>query len=428
MLFNKLNKWLRQHNFFLFKNETGRPTTHLCLDGGRLSIPEERHAEFMDVYMNCFTDDDEKYYICEVPTSVSRMYVDMDIVDSNEMTDQNVIDMVDTIQESVLPFFGEKDIIICRSENTVLDKNGVTYNKCGVHLIWPDLYVTNTTADKLSKIFVKALEDTFGKRPDHNPWNDVIDSNVYNKKLPSLRMVGSGKLKRDNNNNVHNIGRAYLPSVVVRYGNDNIVVDKANMDKYIKLSFIRVFEAETDALCDIPDIKPFSIIKSIKKNYTMERVDELCTVVEEFIVGCGIPQWEDVNVRSVVKEKTFYTVKVSDTMYCLNKQAEHGRCGIYFVLFQSGMRQKCFCRCDTTEGRVDGRCAEYSSKYFKYNSKIVNKLFPKSKENKGDSSQYNPGNSFPPFHLLDSNPVRFSTMLENTVRYYDAKKSESIRS
>lgn len=416
-MYNKLNLWLRKNKLFLLKNELDRQTTHLCLDGGRLSVPQKMHAEFMEMYRQCFTDSSEKYYICEVPTKVSRMYVDMDLIDTLKVKDEYIIKLVKIIQSSIHDYFDKKDIIVCKTKSTKITKNGTEYVKTGIHLIWSDLYVTNCTALKLSKIFVEKLTDTLGERKEYNQWDDVIDSNVYNQKLPSLRMVGSRKVKRDVAGQMVDVGRAYLPFIVI--GSLDVKIDDNNISEYVDKSFIRVFEPESTHLIELPNVATINNINSVqKKSYNMKDADELCTDIQEFIVGCGVEPWECIDVRSVIKEKTFYTVKVSNTMYCLNKQAEHGRCGIYFVIFKSGMRQKCFCRCDTTEGRVNGKCSDYSSTYFKLGSELSDKLFLKAKIAK-DNRQYNPGNSFPAFHVLNSDPEKFSTMVANTVAFYN---------
>lgn len=420
MMYNELNHWLRKNGLFMSQNEVGRDTTHLCMDGGRLSVPSDRHSEFMSMYKKCFSDKREKYYICEIPTKVSRMYVDMDIIDTTKIDERVIIIITQIIQSSIIEYFGEKDTIVCKSKHTNITKNDKKYIKTGIHLIWPDLYVSNMTALKLSKIFVKALTSSLGERPTYNPWNDVIDSNVYNQKLPSLRMVGSRKVKRDSSGQMVDVGRAYLPFAVVKQ-QDVLLVDENNLSEYIDKSFIRVFESGSESLKELPNVALAATVNSIqKKAYNMKGADELCADIEEFISGCGVEQWECITVKSVIKEKLFYTVKVADTMYCLNKQAEHGRCGIYFVIFESGMIQKCFCKCDTTEGRVNGKCSDYSSKYFELGSSLARKLFINLKIKK-DIKRYNPGNSFPSFKLLELDPEAFNIMLTNTVNFYDMK-------
>jgi hypothetical protein len=417
MLHNQLSVWLRNNGMFVLKGEK-KDITHLCLDGGRLNIPQDRHDEFMKLYLQCFTDRNEKYYICEVPTEVSRMYVDVDLLEGSKISTSQIALFVACIYGCVEEYFGEYDIIVCKTKSTKMKKNDTIMVKTGVHLIWPDLYVKNNTALKLSKLFVTTLLAKFGERNEHNPWSDAIDSNVYNQKLPSLRMVGSRKIKRDKDGKFVDVDRVYLPDFVIKK-NETIGVTKSTIEDTINKTFLRIFENETSWTKDLPDVAVASI-ETVKRKYNLECADELSGEIEEFINGCGVDSWEDATVRAVIKEKEFYTVKVEDTMYCLNKQDEHNRCGIYFVIFESGMKQKCFCSCDTTEGRVSGKCCNYSSKYFELGEELKNKLFPKNKVKlERESYEYNPGNSFPSFALLDKNPKKFGNMLKNTVRFYN---------
>ena len=422
MIHNQLSTWLRANEMFVSKGKTDKQITHLCLDGGRLCIPQDRHSEFMKLYLQCLTSHDERYYICEVPTDVSRMYVDVDLIEKTKINATQIISFVKCIYKCVEEYFGEYDIIICKTKSTKITKNDITFVKTGVHLIWPEMYVRNHTALKLSKIMVAALVAKFGERNENNQWSDAIDSGVYNQKLPSLRMVGSRKIKRDADGNYVDINRVYLPTRIIKK-NEVIAVTNDTIEHTINQTFLRVFEEETTWTKDLPDVALVSSERIQRKEYKLECADELSEEIEEFINGCGVESWENATVRAVIKEKTFYTVKVLDTMYCLNKQDEHGRCGIYFVIFESGMKQKCFCKCDTTEGRVNGKCCDYSSKYFKLDDNLKNALFPKNKVKlERDNYEFNPGNSFPSFALLTKDSGKFGNMLNNTVNFYKKKK------
>ena len=415
MMYNKLSLWLREHNFFL-KTGTGERVTHLCLDGGQLNIPQDYHNEFLDMYKECFSNEEEKYYICEVPTEVSRMYVDMDFISETKIKLNEIVRMVKRIQETVSEYYEPKTIIICTTKSIRIEKNNKKMVKTGIHLIWPELYVKNLTALKLSKLFVKSMTSKFGEREAYNPWNDVIDSNVYNQKLPSLRMIGSRKVKREGGDIV-DVGRAYIPTDVIDERGNHVSITKKDLPNYIGKSFIRVYEGETQWLKDIENIAQVNSVNTMDKKIKLANADELCSVVEDFITSRGIEPWEDITVRSVIKETSFYIIKVSDSMYCMNKQAEHASCGIYFIVHKDGMKQKCFCKCDTTENRLHGICSEYASEPFKLTKELKDKLFKDTKSKKNVYSGYNPDNSFPSFGLIKSSPDKFESMLANTINY-----------
>jgi hypothetical protein len=84
----------------------------------------------------------------------------------------------------------------------------------------------------------------------------------------------------------------------------------------------------------------------------------------------------------------YYIINTS-SRYCQNLQREHNSNGIYFVLNRTGLYQKCFCRCNTTEGRVSGkRCVDYHSPGVRVPNKILTLLFPYSDEIKSASKEF----------------------------------------
>ena len=46
------------------------------------------------------------------------------------------------------------------------------------------------------------------------------------------------------------------------------------------------------------------------------------------------------------------------------------------------MVQRCFCRCDTLEGRKNGLCSKYKSVVFPLPAEVKNMLFPNAKQTK----------------------------------------------
>ena len=51
----------------------------------------------------------------------------------------------------------------------------------------------------------------------------------------------------------------------------------------------------------------------------------------------------------------------SQSKYCSNIGKNHNSEHIYFKLNREGICQKCFCKCDTMDGRKYGFCKDYSS-------------------------------------------------------------------
>jgi hypothetical protein len=71
--------------------------------------------------------------------------------------------------------------------------------------------------------------------------------------------------------------------------------------------------------------------------------------------------------------------------YCLNIGRNHNSCGIYFKLSKDGLCQKCFCKCDTQEGRKYGYCKDYSSTLIECTPHICKLLNFDKRSNKNNS-------------------------------------------
>jgi hypothetical protein len=61
--------------------------------------------------------------------------------------------------------------------------------------------------------------------------------------------------------------------------------------------------------------------------------------------------------------------------YCMNLRNDHNSNNVYFVITKDGLRQKCFCRCDTLERRASGKCKDFVSKPFPLPEGLRYKLF-----------------------------------------------------
>ena len=90
----------------------------------------------------------------------------------------------------------------------------------------------------------------------------------------------------------------------------------------------------------------------------------------------------------------------TDCNFCMNVMKEHNNAGIYFQINKSGVCQRCFCKCDTVEGRLTGkRCSEYASQKFLLPPKLYKHFFgtppasysAKQKKNSGTAVQWNGG-------------------------------------
>lgn len=84
------------------------------------------------------------------------------------------------------------------------------------------------------------------------------------------------------------------------------------------------------------------------------------------------------NVRSIKTNlaRTVYIVN-TDSRYCLNKNAEHNRATVYFVVRPEGAVQKCFSKKSVVYMPSGRTCAEYSSFVHPLPHQVVERLFTK---------------------------------------------------
>jgi hypothetical protein len=71
----------------------------------------------------------------------------------------------------------------------------------------------------------------------------------------------------------------------------------------------------------------------------------------------------------------YYLVRI-DSCFCMNVGREHNKNGVFFLINKYGLYQKCFCTCETTEGRANGKCKDYKSQVFAIPDYVTRVLFP----------------------------------------------------
>ena len=206
---------------------------------------------------------------------------------------------------------------IVEAANEIIRKEPNIY-KCthgkGLHIVY-NMVVHMEDAIEYCKRIKGMLEE---------PEKSSIDESVYK---TGLRMVGSKKYV---NNEMCN--RCYMP-----LGHMKGEVMNMNM---LKPSIVRVKSIETEykrsGSTNTEGIQ--SVLKKIDKEY------------------------ENIKMTKKVKFGEYICISTM-SKYCTNIGKEHKNNKVYFVIDpDQNIYQKCFCKCDTTEGRKYGRCSEYKSK------------------------------------------------------------------
>ena len=200
-----LRRWIYKEGFAVKKGDGTKKgkETHLLLNGGRFVLPDDRNAEFLNMYARAMFEG-EWQYIVEKKTPVFYMMCEFDIkMEDREMTRGEIEDIVSIIQRRVMSVaFPGADVrvAVCTAppKQTTLD-NGAPAVQSGIHLLWRVL-VDGTTSWQLRAWMLRELEAGLSgfqsdgvtpKFPIKTSWSEAFDSCIF--EANGLRMIGSRK-------------------------------------------------------------------------------------------------------------------------------------------------------------------------------------------------------------------------------------------
>ena len=189
-----LKKWVISNKYFLKTSDPKEKkvgATHFLLDGGIWKVPKSEYQTFLRL-MSTDLQNNEKYYISENRTPIFRFICDLDFYETETITIDQLKRIINTLQEIVKFYFGEKTVIVCGTDPKTVVKNEINYIKSGFHLVWPKIWISVDSAKKLRMLFINKLIEIHNERDPINTWSDVVDLAVYEDN--GLRMVGCRKI------------------------------------------------------------------------------------------------------------------------------------------------------------------------------------------------------------------------------------------
>ena len=388
---NPLKQWVICNKYYIKTTDPKEKKidpTHYLLDGGIWKIPCDKYLEFLKL-LSIDLNNDEKHYISENRTDVFKFICDLDFYETDVISIKQISVIVNTIQEIIHEYFGINKVIICGSDSKKVVINSDEYIKSGFHLVWPDIWVTRTTAKELRLLFIKRLQSEYGERDPVNSWEEVVDLAVYEEN--GLRMIGCRKIgvckncknkkeARENCGTCSGTGkidenRVYSPKNVLN-GTD-IYLDKLISDTFFKVSetsiYNYLFYPATKTIKELI----FSVPKTIKKKPAskVSKSDDETLKIEKFIKSNYKQNYSDVYVKKVTKvDDSIYFVDIENN-FCMNVNRNHTSSGVYFQIKSTGICQRCYCKKTTTEGRIHGACNQFSSKEIPLNKALQTFLF-----------------------------------------------------
>lgn len=373
-------QWCSKHNYTNNKN-----LSHVLMDGGVLSIPYEKLNEFYIVYIKAVKQK-ENLFIVEQKTEFFNFFIDIDYKDDDALTLDQINSITEIICEKVETFFTNSKAIVSISKPKS-SKDGQI--KSGIHMNWQGLVVDCENANYLMNHVVGTLSKVYS---DKN-WNTIIDPSVYgnpikNTKGSGFRLpwsykkvkheqckgIGCGQCK--NNGKITEL--PYLPIFV--YEDQKLVeIDQEPTIERLWMSTIRTNKTLKDVIeIEIPEQSP-KYEKEFTTSQTKNEVVNLKLVAYlETFIRINLEGQINSRVIKIFKNKNIFYVQ-TDSKYCENLKRPHNSNHVWFIINNCKIAQKCFCTCETKEGRKKGYCKDFTGREHNLNKTIVEILFPEKK-------------------------------------------------
>lgn len=407
----------------------GESATHRLLDGGNLSV---RDMElFYEMYARAIAARERAFVVALKTTPVFRMFFDVDAHLTEAPTDRSwCIRLCKYIHSTMLELIdtsatNELHAVICEASSKQVRKHGMDCTKVGLHVHYPDVHVTISMAHRIRHAVVQKLENNM-PHFRHGGWAEDIDSVVY--ATNGLRMPYSLKCARCNKCNSDTRAecatcegkgrveenRPYIPTM--RLDISYAVINLPEAASYedilgnVRELCIRstrdtpshTFLAMPPCWFEDPDVNidddVFGTIvgpgKPTRKRKALhEGINDVeCKLVDKQPLCIddhnSLAKWFGTQVRRGKLPKEYRSARILaafssclngrrshvfgrlDSQYCMNIGREHSTNLVYIQLniLESTACMKCYCRCDTTEGRRTRdkeqkavRCSEYRS-------------------------------------------------------------------
>jgi len=372
-------RWCSEQNFFNDNN-----LSHVLMDGGVLSVPFDSLNEFYNKYIEA-VNSGEKIFVVEQKTENYNFFVDIDYKGEESLNLDEIKDICKIICDKVKRH-GGKDCLISVSP----PKNVGSLIKTGVHLNWPGLVVNQASAIALREHILVALYNA-KKSKD---WNEIIDSAVYGDM--TRRSRGSGfRMPWSHKKGKHEAcggkgcetckqtGKttqlAYLPVFVYKSGPLSGLLQ---IEQHPDIEVLKMSAVRTEST-DIRHVE--SPTRSVKEGSFSDiqtkdelKDEEIRSLVEQFIQE-NMEGQSDSRVTKIFKHNAQYLVS-TNSRYCENLKRPHGSNHVWFYINGHNIAQKCFCRCETLDGRRDGFCKDFRGRVHTLPGRIIDKVYPNRSE------------------------------------------------
>ena len=357
-----MSDWLRQHGWWLAHGAEGKPT-HLLLDGGKARVPDESSGAFLNAYAIAVVQG-ARPCVVELRTPVFKLFLDLDIKVPAGSDGVDACAVMRILQSRVPLFFcvEQPRAIVCTTQPT--EKDGLV--KQGRHVVWTNVLATSSSALAFRDAVLADLEQSLPGACSA-PWASVVDACVF--RANGLRMPFSEKGRA---------GTAVYRPVEVWEG-----AACQPVEPVAGVSAVRRWVHELSVRTFMEDETPLQDGVVVEAGAQGEQGERLCGTsrsLREYeavlpLLDAALPiQFTGQRFTGVIKAESCYLLR-SSSLYCMNKGGRHSTCGIYFILSLKGIRQACYCRCDTAEGRKYGQCRDFKSDIWPVPDQVLDAFF-----------------------------------------------------
>ena len=390
---NSLIKWLKVTNQFNKTDEDEKPS-HLSLNGYTLYVKKENISIFNKKYSESLQNGD-KMYIVECRKSIFKLFFDLDFLLTQDQysllteksqydTEDVFLEFINIINDVIYEYYDryydcivttadiKKVKKICKNDYNPENFNSEELIKKGYHLHFPDICIDKNYALEIRKTCLTRLskyKDVF-----YNSVADIVDEHVF--VTSGLRLTGSNKGHYiSQTKEFIDEGRPYKLLYILTNTeiNEELFKElKNNMEELVNKTSIITSQEYITNIKNNPnlDCEETEYDSSVNNLNNSGNSGSWKRLQKDDVRHIEILRFFNIYVKDyTIKDikRIFYSeneciyILCSQSKYCTNIGRNHNSEHIYFKLNKDGICQRCFCRCDTLDGRKHGYCKDYKS-------------------------------------------------------------------
>jgi len=354
----------------------GKKPTHVLMNGGTLHITPDRLNEFNQAYCQSIRKG-ERLFVVEQKTPMYRLFIDIDYVDEEALTYETIKSISRMLTDKVRSLVGDnKDMCII---SVAKPKPKGVLTKTGIHLNWPLCVVGQKEALCVRDHLISHMSKIYSAKD----WSYIIDKAVFGDLQTGsigsgFRLPWSYKKTRDV------VEGPYIP--FFEYKNGNIIDITDEQISIERLEQVQIRTTEEEPNITVESVGPFSLHPPSRKLQGKEIDNPEVSAYMETFIRINMKGQGDSRIQKFIRNKDTYAIQ-TNSKFCENVGRNHSSNHVWFFVSKktSTVCQKCFCTCETSNGRRYGFCRDFSGQTHGLPNKIMYLLFPeKDEEDKKD--------------------------------------------